>query len=223
MDKRSFAHSFTHTDDGFSLLETLFALVIMSLASLALFQSTGVMLQLSERAVKAGERTLNDSLDRRALGHLIDGLIPAWPENKDSVFTANAHRVSGLSTGALSIISERPVHFTLTLDSKTNSLIYRAGATDALTAKHGKDGWVLIDRMPDGARFEFMGVDQNWHSVWPPKIEPTRGFFDDAQYIGKAPLPIAVKLVSGDGQVIWTGRVARAPRLPNRLDAKVGI
>ena len=48
MDKRSFAHNFAHIDGGFSLLETLFALVIMSLASLALFQSTGVMLQLSE-------------------------------------------------------------------------------------------------------------------------------------------------------------------------------
>ena len=58
-------------DRGFSLLETLFALVIMSFASLALFQSTSAMLSLSDRAVSAAERTLDGALDRRAIGHWI--------------------------------------------------------------------------------------------------------------------------------------------------------
>ncbi len=221
-----------HNESGFSLLETLFALAIMSLASVALFQSTSSMLRLSERAVAAGERTVSGGLDRLALTHLIDGLVPSWPEEEDTVFKGSPSALQGLSTGGLTLVQEQAVLFTLTLETMNGgntALIYRAKDAqggiegESLTKHAGVDGWVLMGALPAAARLSYMGVDHEWRDVWPPDTKPTRGYFDDALYTQDPVLPIAIRLSADDEFVIWSGTVSRSHALPGRYDPIKGL
>lgn len=219
-------------ESGFSLLETIFALAIMSLASVALFQSTTSMLTLSERAVAAGERTVSDGLDRLALTNLVDGLVPPWLEEKDAVFKGSSTALQGLSTGALTLVQEQAVLFTLTLEAAAGggtALVYRAkdaqGGSEGLSlTKHaGVDGWILMNDLPADARFFYMGIDQEWRGVWPPDTKPVRGYFDDDRYTRDPVLPIAIRLSAGGEFVIWSGTVSRSHVLPARYDPIQGL
>jgi len=207
----------TDMEAGFSLLETLFALAIMSLASVALFQSTSSMLRLSERAVAAGERTVNGGLDRMALSGIIDGLLPHWPHETDSAFTGTAREFSGLSTAALNSDISRSENVTLSLAPNGDGRM-----TLFYTSAAAPNGWALMSGLPDGALFEYMGVDQNWYAVWPPKERPSRGYFDDDKFQSAPLLPQAIRARDGDF-VLWTARVSRSTVLPPSLDLKAGI
>jgi prepilin-type N-terminal cleavage/methylation domain-containing protein len=211
----------SHTDYGFSLLEMLFALAIMSLASLALFQSTSAMLQLSGRAVAAGERTLNTGLDRQILNNLAEGLLPAWPEEAQGQFIGAGDNFRGQSTGAPQNGAARPVSFALTLEPQTGgglALTYQR--QDDEKEGSGAEPWVLLSGLPDGSRWEYMGIDHEFHSLWPPKIRPARGYFNDDLLLTMPPLPEAIKLVGAQGATLWTGAVGRAKTLPNRTDIR---
>jgi len=48
------------------------------------------MLSLSDRAVKAAERTVSGGLDRLAVRELIDGLLPHWPSETKRAFVGEA-------------------------------------------------------------------------------------------------------------------------------------
>lgn len=209
-------------DDGFSLLEMLFALAIMSMASLALFQSTSAMLQLSGRAVAAGERTLNTGLDRQVLNNLAEGLLPAWPEEPQREFMGSADRFYGQSTGAPELGAARPAAFSLSLAPQSGGgmmMLYQS--LENGKSKGGAESWVLLAGLPEGSRWEYMGIDHKFYSIWPPKTRPERGYFNDDLLLTMPPLPEAIKLVSREGITLWTGAVGRAKALPGR--AEIGL
>lgn len=213
------------TERGFSLLETLFALAIMSIASLALFQSTSAMLQLSDRAVKAGERTLNSGLDRQVLTALTEGILPAWPEAPTQAFTGEPARFSGISTGAPQSGHAKPVWFSLEIEDRGqngHALIFRSLAQNrAANTQTARDDWTLIAGLPADIRFAYMGVDHEFYPEWPQEQDPTRGYFDDAVLMRPAAVPEAISLVDRDGQTLWTAAIRRSNRLPGR--AELGV
>ena len=203
-------------DCGFSLLEMLFALVIMSISSLVLFQSTSAMLQLSGRAVSAGERTLNTGLDRQLLNNLADGLLPEWPGAADGEFTGSAHVFSGQSTGVTESGVARLVRFSVSLESNQNGemeLLYRS----EISTKDIKP-WVLMRGLPIKSHWLYMGVDHKFYKKWPPETPPSRGYFNDDLLLSASKLPEAIKLVDAEGSMLWIGAVQRAKTLPERLN-----
>ena len=213
------ARPMTQTDSqaGFSLLETLFALAIMSLASVALFQSTSSMLALSDRAVAAGERAVNSGLDRLAVNGVIDGLLPHWPHESESTFTGTARQLKGLTTGTLNTDISRPETVTLSFasgESGDDILFYRSAAAP--------QGWALMSGLPQGARFEYMGIDHNWYAAWPPEVTPSRGYFNEEALQSTPALPAAIRARSGDF-ILWTSRVSKAVILPDTLDLEAGL
>jgi len=220
MDTRPIIKTKAETDAerGFSLLETLFALAIMSIASLALFQSTSSMLSLSDRAVRAGERTVNKSLDRLAISGVIDSMIPHWPHQPETAFEGQARALRGLSSAPLSTgQSGGPELVTLALQTANNG-------QDALTysGANSDEVWEVMTGLPRGARFEYMGIDQEWYAIWPPENTPVRGYFDDGKLMRTPALPEAVRL-RAQGRVIWTSRVSRSTILPPNFDLATGI
>jgi len=100
---------------GFTLLETLIALAILSIASLAMFQSIGTLLQVSDKAVSASERTVDKSLDRLALITLMSEIVPHWNDQADMAFTGTDVEMSGVSTINLGVDSSGLTPFTLRL------------------------------------------------------------------------------------------------------------
>ncbi len=207
----------TETERGFSLLETLFALAIMSIASLALFQSTSSMLSLSDRAVKAGERTVNKSLDRLAISRVIDGMMPHWPHQPGTAFEGQSRALRGLSSAPLSANMGGPELVMLRLQAGKNgqeTLIY--------SPENTQESWEIMTGLPPGARFEYMGIDQEWYAIWPPEVTPERGYFDDGKLQRTPALPQAVRLRAQEF-VIWTGRISQSTILPPNFDIGAGL
>lgn len=207
-------------EHGFSLLEMLFALAILSIASLALFQSSSALLQLSNRAVSAGERTLSSALDRQLLNNITDGILPTWANIEVGEFKGSAHIFRGQTTGAPQNGMTRPVLFSLQLEPNKNGnmqLVYQRTVDPDANVKVTKP-WVLMKSLPKKSHWLYMGVDHKFYEKWPPKALPSRGFFNDDLLLTIPELPEAIKLVDEEGVMLWTGVIQRAKNLPARLD-----
>lgn len=212
-------------ESGFSLLETLVALAIMSIASLALFQSTSAMLSLSDRAVKTSERVLDAELSRRAVTGLLSALMPAWPEDQARQFSGSATTLQGLSTKGLSWQSEALgsglAHFALSLKDSANGgavLEYTDLSQRSSGASAQAQGWILEASLPAGARFTYQGLDGQWYSQWPPANPPATPYFDDALFIQTPALPEAIRLQASNGAVLSLAAVRAQSTLPARID-----
>lgn len=218
------------SEQGFSLLETLIALAIMSIASLALFQSTATMLSVSDRAVKTSERVLDGALNRRAMTGLLSGLVPAWPEDGARSFKGTASRLEGLSAESLSWQNEALgsglSHFSLTLSGEAQNNTQPLNAwslryedlTSNGNSRTRDEGWVLDAGLPANTRFRYLGLDGTWRANWPPPTPPATPYFNDALFITTSPLPEAVKLETGQGVVLAIVAVRRHAHSPLRLD-----
>lgn len=202
---------------GFSLLETLFALVIMSFASMALFQSTSAMLSLSDRAVAAAERSVDRALDRRALGDVLKSLVPHWPEQEGTAFTGDPTRLRGVSSAALSdTLGLQPFVMQLVRDD-TRLGQYRLGYQN-VNEDDDAPLWTLSDALPPDARFSYLGVDNRWYQNWPPQQTPVTPYFNDARFIDPPALPLAIKLESGVAGTLFLIDLSAHPQRPVRLD-----
>lgn len=190
---------------GFTLLETLVALAIMAVASLALFQSTTAMLSLSDRAVAASERSLDSVLDRKALNGVLDGLVPAWPDQGRVKFTGNGTRLSGLTSGGLSVKQSGAQAFALTLETRGNrtALIYTAINTSrsARRIDDAPQPITLMANLPDDVRFAYKDDLGTWSDIWPPEMPAPSGVSrvvrsseDMRSLMPPPPLPVAIAL-----------------------------
>lgn len=215
-------------DAGFSLLETLVALAIMAVASLALFQSTTAMLSVSDRAVNTAERTLQNALDRRAIDGLLSSLIPAWKEETAAEFTGSATRLSGITSQSLSTASYGAARFTLYLErdnSGTLQLIYGDELPAAKPSRGAGNNtapsrWVIQSSLPAAARFAYQDTQKTWHESWPPPPPRTSSTVD--ALLGPTALPqtIALRVPAANraqGQrYIFQVPVTHHPQLPPR-------
>jgi len=218
-----------NSEDGFSLMETLIALAIMSVASLALFQSTSSMLSLSDRAVRAGEKALDQALDRHSLRVLLSSLVPNWLENSDEAFTGGGDIMRGVSSAALSehigltpfILRLVPSanqqgRYDLTYEHVDNVKPKRS--TLQKQSKRGGVTWALWSNLGVDTRFTYQGLDGRWYKKWPPDQIPVKPYFNDAQFIEPPVLPQAIKLQGKDDRIYLIVAINRNNDLPTRLD-----
>jgi len=182
-------------DSGFSLLEMLIALAIMSLTSLALFQSIGTMLNVSDRAVRVSERTLEMAITRESMSQLVDGLVEDKDPLPERSLLGKPLSFSGVSANAIHSDGFENASFKVSLDSgeqSTKSLVYGTGA----------QSWVLETGLPPGSYFEYLGRDNTWYKQWPqaeqPALIPNVDDILDELVILK--LPRAIRLTMGAGQ-----------------------
>jgi len=191
-------------------METLLALAIMSVASLALFQSTAALLRLSDRTINAALRTQDVSVLQKSFNGLVGGLVPAWPKDTSNVFTGTPTRFSGLTRTPLHTldISLTPFSMTLENDGAGSTLIYRSGKVE----------WVLKTFPDANAHFSYLGEDNVWRPTWPPKNTPEPGPFKDAQYYDPPAFPLAIRLQAleepSGKDIVWIAFVNYRDQLP---------
>ena len=179
-----------HMDNerGFSLLEMLMALAIMSFASLILFQSVGTMLRLSEKAVAAADRTLEDIASRKSLSYLVDGIVAAWPESEAEIFKGTTDAFSGLTAASPVLLKPKIESFNLYTNKKQSggvNLIYTSNDQDV----------ILYESPTTNVAFAYMGPDLKWHETWPPdEISKSEFFETDREFLATPPLPISIKI-----------------------------
>lgn len=207
------------SEAGFSLLETLIALAILSFVSLTLFQSSATLLSVSDRAVKSGERTLDGALNRLAFARVIDGIVPHWPEHADTAFIGSKTKMSGISTENLNSETGTLTPFTLQITQTGDeasldnaSLIY---TTDALS-------WPMDVKLPRNAHFSFLARDQQWYDKWPLDKMAGTGFSVDDPFLQAQPIPLAISIQDANNQVYWMAEIRHHRALPARFKFSVG-
>ena len=197
---------------GFSLLELIASIAIVSLVSAALFQTTGQWLALSNRAAAAAEASLSDIANQKMFDRLVAGVTFAWPEEPDNQFSGGPARFSGLTATTLHAPNPQLSAFSMSL--------VRNG--QAMAVEYEADGvrWTIRD-FGDGstAAFSYLGADGAWRGTWPPQENPEPGPYDDARYFTTPQTPLAVRLsvVTASGDVeTWIADIASTPFIPQR-------
>jgi hypothetical protein len=174
----------------------------MSIISLALFQSLGQMLAVSDRALRIGNESLDQFANEAGYRDFIGDIIGTWTHIDPSAFKGNSQEMSGLAvspliaeqqTGAqgfrLSIETIRteagqPPRFHLILDSEglaVNAIGRRA--RPILAMFEGQNPTLL-----------YVSYDQISRSIWPPDAAPSPGIFNDNVYMDIPRLPHAIGL-----------------------------
>jgi len=196
---------------GFSLLEMLIALAIMSLTSLVLSQSIGTMLSVSERAVSASERTLEVVIERHTMSKLIDGLVPQWGELTEGSFSGRPQAFSALSANSISSSNVENAEFTLSLqrlDGRGKILVFETKVTN----------WIVESDLPDTAYFEYLGPENTWHKNWPIAIRLNLNEDNPFSNLQLLSLPQAIRLNSSSSDKNQLYVVERHYMLPDRME-----
>jgi len=201
----------TAKDSGFSLLETMVALAILSIASLALFQSTGSMLRMSDRTVKVGESIIDRALTRRHLEALVNQLVPSWEHGEEPAFMGDEEQFSGISRMAFNADQVGFSHFLIRLEPDSNSQL-------TLSLQLDDDVSSLQFGVSNGARFNYLTPTNKWIAIWPPNIQEEKFGEKDflAQYNLK--LPEAIRLIDSNRDIIWVIPVPDAQNVPDTID-----
>ncbi len=192
-------------------METLLALAIMSVASLALFQSTAALLRLSDRTINAALRTQDVSVLQKSFNGLVGGLVPAWPKDTANLFTGTPTGFSGLTRTPFHTLDIRLTPFRMALENN--------GSGSALIYRSGKVEWALKTFSDTNARFSYLGADNVWRPTWPPENTPEPGSFGDAQFYDPPAFPLAIRLQATEGRsgkgVVWIAYINYLDELPN--------
>ena len=198
---------------GFSLLELMVSLAIISLVSAALFQSAAAWLRLSARASGAAEEALSSIVAQRMFDRVVGGLIYTWPEETALRFIGANDGFSGLTATPLSGVSPQllPVQLSALqpVEGRPGRIIYSA---------RGVDGWTL--RTFDGATtFTYLGADGQWRAAWPPAVNPDPGPFNDAAFFETPQLPLAIRIDIADsgGDETWIADISSNSPIPHRI------
>jgi len=150
-------------DLGFSLIEMLTALAILSLISLALFQSTQQILSVATKASGASDALIEDSVARKTFKLIVSGLVPGWIHQEDTVFKGSADGFSGLSGQIPSEAANgfKLIAFSLaSISENETSLLVKISNSPSFELSRFGSGEVY---------FEYLGNDRVFYSEWPPQ------------------------------------------------------
>lgn len=182
---------------GFSLLEALVTLVIVSLVATVLMQSLLHVLGMRERMLRADregrtavlhERWFRDSA-AAAIGDRPDGAMP---------FAGDASGLRFLSHAPLEGQGVLAVSW---------RLVQAPDGRFALEYEQSGRRWPVLPPALEGAAFDYLDSRGTWHAGWPLESAPD------------AALPRAVRLAATrDGKpLVWWVAVAAGPGLPPTL------
>lgn len=179
---------FNNSESGFSLIEVLVTLAILSVSSALIFQSLWSQMALVERVETATAAAVQDRITRSGFGQVIGGLTPAWPEEEQSnVFVGDGSSMSGLTATPLTADELDLPQFEMSIDPQTQALEYRSG-----------DITIQLVQFNGPAQFHYLGQDDFWVNEWPLDDIPDPGPFDDSADYVMPPLPKAVRIQVDD-------------------------
>ena len=198
---------------GFSLLELIASLAIVSLVSAALFQSMGAWLRLSTRASAAADETLTSIAAQQMFDRLVGGMIFSWPDDTTQRFIGAPDGFAGLTSTPLNSLSPQirfvQVSATQPRNGRPGRIVY---------SSRGVDSWTLRAYYGD-ASFSFLGADGEWRSSWPPEINPEPGPFNDSVFFPTPQLPLAIRISiqETNGAETWVADIGADPIIPQRI------
>jgi prepilin-type N-terminal cleavage/methylation domain-containing protein len=203
-----------HSQQGFSLIEAIIALIILSAIAGLVFSLLGAQFALAGRVDQTTQATLTSALGRERLSVIVEGLVPAWPDDPDGRFRGGPAAFSGLTSVRLEASEPRLRAFSVELVDPGATVRLRSGGVDITTA----------EMAASAGAFSYMDQAGLWHDQWPPAKPSDFGRFDDSRYAEAIPLPAAIRLQIADGSVLdWIARPGWRGPLPSRDQDVLGI
>jgi len=160
---------------GFTLMEILVVLVMVSLISALLMDGFGYVLRLRGNVTQEIKKLQLQQLQEHWYRNLVAGLLTN-PIEEPAVFNGNASQFEGQSINTLDAPLGVPNIFSL-------SLVKEATITQLKYRDHQNNDWTLGEWEAQTAYFSYLDDQGNWISDWPPKLgaSPTQ-------------LPLAIQL-----------------------------
>ena len=189
--------------DGFTLLETLVMLVIVSLTSVLIMQGLAQALDLRERVLEHTEYQREDALRRAWFGDSVRSLVADLARIENHRFEGDATGFKGLTLAALQAFPGLPrvVNWRLERDGEVFHLFY---------SQQGDAPQRVWSWRAEAARFSYYAPETGWVDAWPPQDSDAR------------PLPslVAFETTWRDEPRSWVAAVAgrRSARPSLRLD-----
>jgi len=184
---------------GFTLIETLVVLVVVSLAFGIVAAGMGQAVRLQQRAAALDVVAERDALGAAMLREIIASLAPDHSGQPD-VFRGSERRLSGLSRFALTGSEDGAGRFRL-------ELVYDR-KTDRTRLEHVRNDGEPVQVMAwsgNVGRFRFVSDEGELHELWPP--------------LGKAAqFPAAIVLERGDALPIIAAPGSYPEALPKLID-----
>jgi general secretion pathway protein J len=151
---------------GFTLLEVLVVMVIVSLISAVLIQGLGLVLNVRDNFGAQLFDLDRTTLARSRVTAPMEGLVADFDDG-ENMFAGTPDSVSGLTVTPLLRRAGRPTPFALTIEydaaKRMNTLLYREDK-DPPIALHSWEG--------QKADFRFIGDTTGWAQIWPPASAP---------------------------------------------------
>lgn len=185
---------------GFTLLETLVALVITALASVLIMQGLSHALTLRERILEHTQYQREDALRRGWFGDSVGALIADLPRIERHRFTGDPEGFSGLTLAALQELPGVPtvVSWKVEREADVIHLYYRQAQEDWQRTW----SWRAVQ-----ARFSYFDRDTGWRAEWPPRGRESM------------PLPAVIAFTTR-----WRGRpVTWVAAIQGRRDVRSGL
>lgn len=199
------------TEAGFSLMEIIVTLALLSLISTILFQSVVTQWSNMQRVSAAFDRAQSQPLRAALFRDVARELVPAWPNSPERVFNGDGAGFEGMTLRPLSAGNRKltVIKVALENDSTPQRLVIDTG-----------DGQQTLVEGIENGQFDYFGMDGQWHEAWPPKANPGNGFFQDQAFFQTPALPEAIRLrfqISGT-LALWVVPLENRHRLPFRLE-----
>jgi prepilin-type N-terminal cleavage/methylation domain-containing protein len=155
---------------GFTLLEVLVVLVILTLLMTFLFQTLNHVATARVHILRQLNTFQQGAIQEFWFRHSTAGLIADYPDIEDNqAFKGTDRRFSGLTTAALHADAGVPTAFAWAIveEKGQNVLQYQADS----------DTWSVLHWPGEGygVGFQYLDREGKWHDAWPPQqfgIEP---------------------------------------------------
>ena len=191
---------------GFTLLETLVALVITALTTVLLMQGLSQALMLRERVLEHTQFQREDSLRRSWFNDTVNALVADLPRNERHRFAGDSDGFRGLTLAALQEFPGVPVPVEWSIEREADILHLYYQQSDQNRQR-------IWSWRADEASFSYFDPDLGWSSGWPPA--------------GTAvpPLPQAIALTTEwrDRSVTWVAAVLGSRTVREGLDPLEGL
>ncbi|MDE0029704.1 MAG: prepilin-type N-terminal cleavage/methylation domain-containing protein [Deltaproteobacteria bacterium] len=191
MTRRHQAATGGDTIGGFTMVEMLVVLVLVSLLGTLVIQGTGFFLGQYGAVKRIHRESSLAALRQHWFLSTVAAMVPSRLATRR--FTGDDRSFEGVTLQPLAARAGQPVRIRWSIDS--GRVLYTEG---------GAQPWTVQSRHDRTLGFQYAGSSGEWHERWPP---PHRS----GEHI-----PRMVRLRSADGRVLWLARFDLFPEpVPN--------
>jgi general secretion pathway protein J len=146
---------------GFTLLEMLVVLVLVTLISTLLLEGVSYVLHLRSGFLTQLEESQKGTLQEHWFRSSVSAIITAYRKDEKNVFKGEKRQFNGLTIAPLDNVTGIPSSFAWQLK-------YDDGVTTLYYQNSQEESWEIAHWLGIEGHFLYRARDGEWHKKWPP-------------------------------------------------------